>query len=1426
MTKRILALLMSMMLVVAMVPTTAFAAAGTWDVDLVVSKNTGVKYNGQETVEIGFGVQSDDLTLSTAQSIVFAVDLNVFDFVYAEGATATSYTDMLAAGSLAEVTDVVYSKYQSGSGPSAIKWDAKVYVAKKGSTGFMAFQPNCTKDTPCQTQIILASILFGLKSGKSEADITSSSIRLATVDEARDLAQGQVIFLTDGKAGGQVQQYGTTVAGNPDTLTGTVQVKWDGITPTEPPKPLPTCVAPTGITAEFGAALATVALPNPAGNTSGSWEWMNGAQRVGNVKDNPHTYKARFVPNDTTAYQTVEDIDVEVTATKVTLSAGSPIMLPITETYTGSPIEPTPTIKTAASGDTLVLGQDYEITKYEDNTDVGTGKIFIAPLTDGNYSFAASSYNFEIKAAGSSISITGDPGKAYNGSAVADPAVSVTGSAGAVTCTYYTDASCTTETNAANSGAASDGAAPKNAGDYWVKATVAGDANYAGATSDPQAFTITRAAYTFTYAGTTAAAIGQARPTSDPAATASGVGGESVSGTLTWYADSAYANPASGNFTATGTEELYWQFVPAASETNYVVDAQTGSATFTVSELPAQSVAFADPGPVAKTFGDTNFTNTATNSTSGGGGAITYSVDNPAVAEVDASTGEVTIKGAGTATITATAAAAPGYAETKANYTLNVSPMTITPAIVLTPAAFEYDGTDKEPAVAVNDGALVLTAADYTVAYENNRNAGTAKVIVKPAAGGNYTWTPDAEQTFAITPKALDQSAFTWSTAVSFPYDGNAHSVTLTNLPAGVSVVYTDNTKTYVGSYTASAVLNVDANHTLTGTLATCAWGITPTADPAVIGAAAAVLTGKTVDLSTNVTGAMGNVSYAIDTSAALAGCSVDPNTGIFTAGTTGGSCTVTVTVAAKDVDGDGTDEYSGATGSITVTVQEKTEVSAHISFPNGKLTYNGSEQTYENASIDGITPGANPTWTYTYTAVSGTLSGGKPKTAGTYTVSATYEDDDNYGTANATLTIRPVRVAIPAADTTVHTYDGTAKTYDIAATADYTVAGNIQTNANEAGYTVTVALTDKVNTVWEDDTTTDRDYTFKIMKAVPTGSPDYTAINAAGKTLGDAALTIGTITPTGGTLAWDDGDSHAVVANTPYGWTYTPADPANYKPLTGSITPYVVTYYGGGGSYTPSYSVTVEKTANGTINVSHKNAISGETVTITAKPDAGYELSRLIVLDNKNSEQVLTAGLNGAFTFRMPASPVTIKAVFAESAAMMFDDVAADAYYFEAVKWAIRNGVTNGIGNNLFGSDDPCTRAQIVTFLWRAAGSPEPRSMAGFTDVPADAFYAKAVAWAVENGITTGTGDGKFSPDDTCSRAQSVTFLYRASGSPAVSGIAEFSDVAPNAYYADAVAWAAKKRITTGIGGGLFGSDDDCTRAQIVTFLWRAMVE
>lgn len=258
----------------------------------------------------------------------------------------------------------------------------------------------------------------------------------------------------------------------------------------------PVCAAPTGLTAAFGSALSTITLTNPTGNTDGRWYWMDNTQKVGNVKDNPHTYKAKFVPTDTANYKTVENIDVPVTATQVALGAGYPIMIPIEEYYTGSAIEPTPTIKTDNYGDELVLGLDYEITKYEDNTNVGTGNIFIAPLADGNYSFTAGSYTFDIKAGTSSISITGDPSKTYNGAAVADPAVSQTGSTGAVSYTYYTDAGCTTVTTTANSGAASNGAAPKNAGDYWVQATLAADSSYGSATSVAKKFTISQKALT------------------------------------------------------------------------------------------------------------------------------------------------------------------------------------------------------------------------------------------------------------------------------------------------------------------------------------------------------------------------------------------------------------------------------------------------------------------------------------------------------------------------------------------------------------------------------------------------------------------------------------------------------------------------------------------------------------------------------------------------------------------------------------------------------------------------------------------------------------------------------------------------------------------------------------------------------------------
>ena len=260
------------------------------------------------------------------------------------------------------------------------------------------------------------------------------------------------------------------------------------------------------------------------------------------------------------------------------------------------------------------------------------------------------------------------------------------------------------------------------------------------------------------------------------------------------------------------------------------------------------------------------------------------------------------------------------------------------------------------------------------------------------------------------------------------------------------------------------------------------------------------------------------------------------------------------------------------------------------------------------------------------------------------------------------------------------------------------------------------------------------------------------------------------------------------------------------------------------GGSSSPSYSVTTPgKTENGTVTVSPKNAKKGTTVTITVKPDSGYQLDALTVTDKNGNELKLTDKGNGKYTFTMPAGKVEIKATFVKEAEVSpFSDVSTTAYYYEAVKWAREKGITGGIGNDLFGPNQPCTRAQIVTFLWRAAGSPEPKNMSSFTDVPADSYYAKAVAWAAENGITGGTGDGQFSPDATCTRAQSVTFLFRAIGK-LVDSKAEFNDVLTDSYYANAVAWAVENGVTNGIGNGLFWPDNSCTRAQIVTFLYRA---
>ena len=351
--------------------------------------------------------------------------------------------------------------------------------------------------------------------------------------------------------------------------------------------------------------------------------------------------------------------------------------------------------------------------------------------------------------------------------------------------------------------------------------------------------------------------------------------------------------------------------------------------------------------------------------------------------------------------------------------------------------------------------------------------------------------------------------------------------------------------------------------------------------------------------------------------------------------------------------------------------------------------------------------------------------------------------------------------------------------------------------------------------------------FVLMIKPATPTGEPNYTKITTSGKTLKDAALTTkgSTLNPSDGKLEWVDDkgeplpDDTTVKANTTYKWRFTPDDD-NYTTLTGEVELYHKSS-SGGGWYDSYYTIKTTAGAGGSISPSGSVSVrEGRDQTFTITPDKSYAVSN-VKIDGKS------IGAVKSYTFENVSRTHTIEVIFMKANGNpqtgVFVDVATGSYYEDAVDWAVENGITQGTDDTHFSPDGICTRAQAVTFLWRAAGSPKPETRAmPFTDVPVGSYYYDAVLWAVENGITKGTSDTTFSPNMTCTRAQIVAFLWRSEKSPAAGTANPFADVKSTAYYADAVLWAVKENITRGTTNTTFSPDADCTRAQIVTFLWR----
>ncbi|WP_352408241.1 S-layer homology domain-containing protein [Lawsonibacter hominis] len=838
-----------------------------------------------------------------------------------------------------------------------------------------------------------------------------------------------------------------------------------------------------------------------------------------------------------------------------------------------------------------------------------------------------------------------------------------------------------------------------------------------------------------------------------------------------------------------------WEVTKPATETEDGSQTRTcqragcgATETETISKWPQQELEwpFNIGETVSHTYGAPDFRAEATNNSTDGG-EVTYTSSNTDVATV-ASNGLVTIQNAGTTTITATAAAVTDkYAKTEISYTLVVNKKSLTITAndhTITYGEAPANGGYTASGFVKGEGDSVLTGtAAYTCAYQQFGKAGEYAIEISGLTAKNYYITFVAGK--LIVQKAADYTITLGDLEQSMAGLG----------PVSVSITPQDSTAWFTVEYLVNGgwttALPTEAGEYSVRAALTFSDNLVPS-DAKIAEGTLVIQEGAFVDTGD------ANVSVDVD---------VDGN-----------KAEVTLPDGALDeilanADGDTSIDLGNLTGVKDVTLPG--DLLDGLAKGDGSLTISSEDASISMSDkvLDTIAD-----------AVTG------PEDKVTLHMSEVRPEDMNPA-QQAALESLPNAPAIVDLSLVVTHDNGTTTTLselngNVEVTIPYTVPDGMEGQTAVACYISADGYITYIRAKYENGAITFTTNHFSNYAVFVSEQPAVIVTGGSGSGLYavDETVTITADSKSGYRFDhWEIVSGNVTLANANSAETTFTMSAENVE-LTAVYIP-VSTSSGGGGASTSTYAVTVEPVQNGSVSVQPRKAAQGDTVTVTVQPDKGYQLDQLTVTDG-SEKAVSVKAADGKYTFVMPASKVTISATFVEETAeptSPFTDVATSAYYYNAVLWAVDNGVTNGTSATTFSPNADVSRAQMVTFLWRAAGSPKATGTNPFADVKTSDYYYDAVLWAVANGVTVGTSDTTFCPDMAVTRAQAVTFQWRAAGSPVVSG-SNFDDVAADAYYVNAVTWAVANGITNGTGGNNFGPDAAVTRAQAVTFLWREL--